>query len=160
MGLATAIVAWFGTMLFFSPRVRITDRFDGSVYQVLIRSRRWLRTMVDVEVACELHIPHADEKNILTLSTSTNSWPRVPHGWEGIVTVSMDPKSLTDFGQARLAERLSELNQPKEFGEVSSLFEVLALIPSAWIEVTVLASDGISGTRNAKHKELRPKGPG
>jgi hypothetical protein len=114
-GLAAAMVAWLGTMLFFSPRVHIRGRFEGSAYQVLVHSRRWLRTLVDVEVTCELHVPHGNkERNELTLKTSTNRWPRVAHGWEGIITISMDPASLTDFGKARLAERLNELNPPKQ----------------------------------------------
>jgi hypothetical protein len=164
IGLAAAVVAWLATMLFFSPRVRITDRFNGPDYQVLVHSRRWFRTLVDVTVACELYIPHATERNKerneLTLATSTNSWPRATHDWEGIITLSMDPATLTDFGKARLGERLEELKPPKTIAEISSLLEVIKLMPESWIEVIVVSSDGISGTRNAKHKGFRPQAPG
>jgi len=118
---------------------------------------------VDVNVTCELHILYGHGKetrvNQLTLQTSTSSYPVVKRNWEGTITVYMDPETLTNFGKARLAERLNELNPPKKIDDISSLLGVFALFPRerAWIDVAVLSSDGISGTRNAKHKELDPR---
>jgi hypothetical protein len=167
IGLITSLIAWLLTMLFLSPRVRIDGQDLGrdiglaSTYQVLIANHSRWRSLVDAKVACDLHIPHhRNEENILTLRSSEESFPIVPPHWKRVITVQMDPSSLTPFGRDRLNDRLAELHPPRKSGDISSLFEVFSLIPAARIEVTVFSYDRISGARKVSNASLTVKPTG
>jgi hypothetical protein len=107
--------------------------------------------MIDVQVHCDLRIPHhADQENVLKLKASSTAFPFVPADWERRITVSMEPASLTeDFGQLELKKRLDELNPKEKLSNIASLRDVVQLIPGSRIEVVVFASDPLSGARRA-----------
>ncbi|MDQ6850578.1 MAG: hypothetical protein M3070_11585 [Actinomycetota bacterium] len=164
IGLATSVTVWFLTLLFLAPKVRIEELRSGEgnaiwpSYQFRVASRRWRRDLIDVQVHCDLRIPHhADQENVLKLKASSTSFPFVPADWERRITVSMEPTSLTeDFGQPELKKRLDELNPRKELSDISSLRDVFRLIPGSRIEVVVFASDPLSGARCASRESLIP----
>jgi hypothetical protein len=164
IGLATSVTAWFLTLVFLAPRVRIeglrSEEADAEwpAYQFRVASRRRRRDLIDVAVHCDLRIPHhAVQANVLRLQVSSTSFPFVPAGWQRNVTVSMDPASLTEhFGQVQLAKRLDELPQKREPSSISSLRDVFYLIPGSRIEVVVFASDPLSGARRASRASLTP----
>jgi hypothetical protein len=166
IGLATSIIAWFFTMLLLSPRVAIKGEIPDagaepkSTYKVLVASRRRSRSMIDVKVTCDLHIPHhGNEENVLTLQISSGFFASVPPKWARVITVSMDPATLTEYGHKRLNERVAELNPPKKRSDIVSLIEIFDLMPMARIDVAVLASDPISGVRSVSRESLRPQSP-
>jgi hypothetical protein len=164
IGLATSVTAWLLTLAFLAPRVRIQELGPGEeeaewpAYQFLVTSRRWRRDLIDVEVHCALHIPHHTiQENVLELRTSSNTFPFVPARWARKITVSMDPASLTaDFGQVQVAKRLNDLNPAKRVSEISSLRDMVHLIPGTRIEVIVFASDPLSGARRVSRASLTP----
>ncbi len=67
---------------------------------------------------------------MLTLQCSVTSFAFVPPKWARVITISMDPATLTAFGQDRLAERLAELEPSRERAGLTSLAEVFDLIPA------------------------------
>lgn len=163
IGLATSVTAWFLTLVFLAPRLRIEEllpRDEGATqpkYQFRIASRRRRRDLMSVEVHCDLRIPHNTvQENVLMLQVSSNGFPLVPAGWQREITVSMDPRSLTDFGQAQLAKRLAELEPKMVPTEISSLRDIFRLIPGSRIEIIVFASDPLSGARRASRASLIP----
>jgi hypothetical protein len=164
IGLATSVTAWFLTLAFLAPRVRIDElRPEDAAaawpaYQFRVVSRRRRRDLIDVEIHCDLRIPHhVVQENVLKLQASSASFPFVPAGWQREVTVSMDPRSLTDdFGQAQLAKRLDELTPKMTPGEIASLRDIFRLIPGSRIEIIVFASDPLSGARRASRASLTP----
>ena len=164
IGLAASVTAWFLTLAFLAPRVRIQERRwdEGDAawpsYQFGIASRRWRRDLIDVQVHCNLRIPHhATQENALGLRVSSGSFAFVRAGWIRLVTVSMEASSLDeDFGQPQLERRLSELNPGRCPSDISSLREIFSLFPGSRIEVVVLASDPLSGVRRAIRGSLVP----
>jgi len=162
IGLATSIVAWLATMFFLSPRVNISGRYpdnDNEAYKVTVSSRRRLRSLVDIKVACTLQIPHdGGQKNVLALNVSQDSFARVPPGWEQVISISMDPDSLTKFGRERLNERLAE--HGRRCSNIPSMLDVFDVIKEAKIEVAVFCTDPISGTRNVSCEMIKPRRPG
>lgn len=163
IGLATSITAWLLTLAFLAPRVRIAgldaerENRAWPEYQFKVASRRWRRALNEIEVRCNLHIPHHTlQENVLRLNVSTTSFAFVPAHWAQIITVSMDPSTLTQFGQRQLAERLDELSPKRRTSDVSSLRDIFQLIPGTRIEVTVFATDPLSGTRRASRAPLTP----
>jgi hypothetical protein len=164
IGLVTSIIAWLFTMLVLSPRVTIKANNaaggaePGPTYQILVSSRRQSRSMIDVKVTCDLHIPHhVNEENVLTLQASSEFFAFVPPRWARVITISMDPDTLTAFGKARLAERLAELNPPRQRSDIASMIEVFELLPTTRIDVAVFASDPLSGARSVSRRSLRPE---
>jgi hypothetical protein len=164
IGLATSVIGWFLALVFVAPRVSIEDLPAGEesaawpAYQFRVASRRKRRKLTDVQVRCDLRIPHhGGQENVLRLKASSTEFPFVPAGWMRIITVAMEPASLTaDFGQPELRERLAELTPPKDLSEVESLRTVFHLLPGSRIEVAVFASDPLSGARRASHGSLIP----
>lgn len=164
IGLATSVTAWFLTLVFLAPRVRIEELDPGEqdaewpAYQFRAASRRRRRDLADVELHCDLRIPHhATQENVLKLQASSSSFPFVQGGWARRITVSMEPGSLTeDFGQSQLARRLGELNPPKEISDISSLRDIFILIPGTRIEIAVFANDPLSGARHISRASLIP----
>jgi hypothetical protein len=164
IGLVTSVVAWFLTLTLLAPKVRIEALRPGEgsaawpAYQFRVARRRWLRGLMNVEVHCDLRIPHhARQENVLELKTSSSSFPFVPAGWERVLTVSMEPASLTEnFGQPELSKRLAELSPGKRLADIASLREIFQLIPGSRIEIVVFASDPLSGARRANRGFLVP----
>lgn len=162
IGLATSVIGWAVVMVAFAPRVAIKGRSPDRAqpdadYQILVSSRRRRRSMIDVSVSCNLRIPHHGyQANMLTLQCSSTSFAFVPPRWARVITVSMDPGTLTSFGQDRLSERLAELEPPQEQASLGSLAEIFDLIPMARIDVAVFASDPISGARSVSRASLSP----
>lgn len=163
IGLATSVMAWFLTLVFLAPRVRVEElrppdaATTWPAYQFRVVSRRRRRDLIDVEVHCDLRVPHhAVQENVLKLQASSTSFPFVPAGWQREITVSMDPGSLTDFGQTQLAKRLDELTPKKALTDISSLRDIFRLIPGSRIEIVVFASDPLSGARRASRASLIP----
>lgn len=110
-----------------APKNRNRHRNEGAVASKRLAvggsHDAWAGRAVDVEVHCDLHIPHyANQANVLRLKTSSTSFPFVPAGWERVVTVSMETNSLTeDFGLLELKKRLNELDPRKDVRDISSL---------------------------------------
>jgi hypothetical protein len=95
---------------------------------------------------------------VLALKATSTYFPRVSAKWTRVVTVSMDPASLSDdTGKPELAKRLAELQPQRTVDALSSLREVFALIPGSRIEVVVFASDPTSGARRSSHGSLTPR---
>jgi hypothetical protein len=165
IGLAASVTAWFLTLAFLAPRVRIEERRgdEGDVawpaYQFGIASRRWRRDLIDVQVHCNLRIPHhATQENALGLKVSSGSFAFVRAGWIRLVTVSMETSSLDEgFGRPQLERRLGELHPSRRPSDISSLREVFSLFPGSRLEVIVLASDPLSGVRRAIRGSLIPR---
>ena len=154
IGLLTSIVAWLITMLFLSPRLNISSVEQDPASQFFVSSRRRKRSVIDVNVTCSLNIPHDREENVLALQVSSGSFPVVSPGWSRKITISTDLASLTEFGQARLNERLGGLNPGKKCSDISSILEVFDLLPSAYIQVAAFSTDPISGKRNVTSRSL------
>lgn len=164
IGLATSVLGWFLTLIFIAPKVRIESLPAGEgsaawpAYQFRVASRRRRRDLIDVQVHCDLRIPHhVGQENVLMLKASSTEFPLVPAGWVRVITVAMEPASLTEnFGQPELKKRLAELTPPKEPSEIESLRTVFHLMPGSRIEVVVFASDPLSGARRASRGSLVP----
>jgi hypothetical protein len=120
IGLATSVMAWLLTLVFLARRVSVKELGAGEAdaawpaFKFLVVSRRQLRGLSDVSVNCALHIPHHQtEENVLALKTTSTYFALVPAKWARVVTVSMDPESLSnETGKPELAKRLGEL-QPQ-----------------------------------------------